>query len=379
MNINYPSPNPNQTNQNEPEEKGEIKKLSSGDFVIDSDAKTISFNRELIGGSYYISSGDVPTLKDDWKVIDNELMSLDEETLTQNNMRIYYMAGSGSDVVTYDSTNGNGVTLMKRDSKYVNSTCTYYAIGSYERLGVETYTADKIKKITLIDLSKESAPTTSVATWDASYTNGDGDVTAWLVTNTEDSTMYDLYLGARGKIYAPGNSYELFGNYKNCVEINGLNNLDTSNVTSMRYMFEDCSSLTTLNLSGFDTSNVTSMRYMFEDCSSLTSLNLNGFDTSNVTDMSLMFDTCSGLTSLNLSSFDTGNVTDMYEMFYKCESLDTVILGKAFNKLNGDKIFSRYSGLYEGPLLSLARIIAQSTTPMTLSSNVKINHSSSYS
>jgi surface protein len=50
-------------------------------------------------------------------------------------------------------------------------------------------------------------------------------------------------------------------------------------------MFENCSSLTSIDLSGFDTSSATEIRYMFENCSSLTSLDLSSFDTRSVTDM----------------------------------------------------------------------------------------------
>ena len=41
------------------------------------------------------------------------------------------------------------------------------------------------------------------------------------------------------------------------------------------------------------------MSYMFSECSSLTSLNLSNFNTNNVKDMSFMFSECSSLTSLN--------------------------------------------------------------------------------
>ena len=34
----------------------------------------------------------------------------------------------------------------------------------------------------------------------------------------------------------------------------------------MGWMFSDCESLESLNLSNFDTSNVTDMRYMFDGC-----------------------------------------------------------------------------------------------------------------
>ena len=39
------------------------------------------------------------------------------------------------------------------------------------------------------------------------------------------------------------------------------------------FMFNECSSLTSLNLSNFNTNNVKDMSYMFSKCSSLTSLN----------------------------------------------------------------------------------------------------------
>lgn len=106
----------------------------------------------------------------------------------------------------------------------------------------------------------------------------------------------------------------------------GLSNLDTSNVTDMRAMFDDCSSLTSLDLSSFDTSKVTDMGYMFCYCSRLISLDLSSFDTSNVTDMRYMFCSCSSLISLDLSSFDTSRVISMHEMFYYCASLTTLDL-----------------------------------------------------
>ena len=106
--------------------------------------------------------------------------------------------------------------------------------------------------------------------------------------------------------------------------ITGIKNLNTANVTDMRYMFRNCKSLTSLDLSGFDTGNVTDMSWMFYYCSSLTSLDLSGFDTGNVTDMNYMFYNCSSLTSLDVSGFDTGNVTDMRYMFSYCEELTSL-------------------------------------------------------
>ncbi|MCC9081972.1 DUF285 domain-containing protein [Enterococcus faecium] len=98
-----------------------------------------------------------------------------------------------------------------------------------------------------------------------------------------------------GKVVAPEDSAYLFSSdvtgakyLNNLTEIEGLNQLDTSNVTNMSYMFQGMSNLTSLDLSSFDISKVTDMSYMFYN-NGVTSLDLSGFDTSKVTDMSLCF------------------------------------------------------------------------------------------
>ena len=103
---------------------------------------------------------------------------------------------------------------------------------------------------------------------------------------------------------------------------------DTSNVTSMTNMFEDCVGLTSLDVSSFNTSNVTNMDYMFFRCTSLTSLDVSSFNTSKVSGMTSMFGGCNSLTSLTLSSFDTSNVTSMDNMFGDCGGLTSLDLSK---------------------------------------------------
>ena len=107
-------------------------------------------------------------------------------------------------------------------------------------------------------------------------------------------------------------------------------NIDTSNVTDMNYMFGECYSLTSLDLSSFNTSSVTDMNYMFGSCTALTSLDLSSFNTSSVTDMGSMFGDCASLTSLDLSTFDTSNVTDMNYMFGDCTALTSLTLTSSF-------------------------------------------------
>lgn len=99
----------------------------------------------------------------------------------------------------------------------------------------------------------------------------------------------------------------------------------------MTAMFADCSSLSTLDLSGFNTSQVTDMSNLFSFCSSLASLDLSGLDTSEVEDMTHMFLGCSELTTLDLTSFDTSMAKSMDYMFYDCSSLKSVSLSQKFS------------------------------------------------
>ena len=66
------------------------------------------------------------------------------------------------------------------------------------------------------------------------------------------------------------------------------------------------------------------MSYLFNQCGSLTSLNLSNFNTKNVTDMSFMFFGCGMLEHLiiNPKKFILDNVIDMKYMFYECFSIN---------------------------------------------------------
>ena len=122
------------------------------------------------------------------------------------------------------------------------------------------------------------------------------------------------------------NVTNMIGMFYGCSGLTSLDvsRFDTSNVTGISSMFRSCSGLTSLDLSKWDTSKVTRMSGMFEGCTSLTSLDVSNFDTSNITRMVNMFDSCSGLTSLDLSGWNMSNVTDMNYMFIRCTSLKTI-------------------------------------------------------
>ncbi len=157
----------------------------------------------------------------------------------------------------------------------------------------------------------------------------------------------------------PTDCYQWFSNFKNLTTIEGIENLNTSEVTSMSGMFRGCSSLTSLDLSGFNTAKVTTMSgmfsgcsalkelklsdqftgtslteatYVFNDCKSLTELDLSCLKTTQdkVYTLQGMFEGCTSLTSLNLSGLNTSKVNYMGEMFSGCSALECIYVSDLF-------------------------------------------------
>ena len=145
----------------------------------------------------------------------------------------------------------------------------------------------------------------------------------------------------------PTSCYAWFQNFKNLTQIEGIENLNTQNVTSMRDMFNGCSSLTSLDLTNFNTAKVTDMKLLFAYCSALESLDLSMFNTENVTSMPSMFNGATNLKTLNVSNFNTEKVNNMGHMFANCPNLTSLDLS-SFNTKGVeyvDNIFKNCSNL----------------------------------
>ncbi|UZX31813.1 BspA family leucine-rich repeat surface protein [Lactobacillus helsingborgensis] len=130
-----------------------------------------------------------------------------------------------------------------------------------------------------------------------------------------------------------GDVKSVFIRLRGLTDIEGLENVDTSEATTMYAWFSQCSSLKHVDLSHFNTSNVKNMYCMFDRCTNLEDLDLSKFDTSQVKDMSYMFVGCKSLKELDLQNFNTSQVTNMSWMFAGCESLEKLNV-TSFNTAN---------------------------------------------
>ena len=145
-------------------------------------------------------------------------------------------------------------------------------------------------------------------------------------TKLGNGTIVHIVFDKSFSTYTPTSLSRFFKDLTKLETITGLEYLNTKNVTDMRYMFFNCSSLTSLDVTHFNTANVTDMSYMFSSCKSLTSLDVTHFNTAKVKDMSGVFFSCSSLTSLDVTKFNTVNVTNMSYMFTGCSSLTSLYL-----------------------------------------------------
>ena len=134
------------------------------------------------------------------------------------------------------------------------------------------------------------------------------------------------------------------------VKKDGTPLLNTSNVTNMSGMFENCTNLTTIPL--LNTSNVIYMISMFSNCTNLAEIPL--LDTSKVTDMSDMFNYCTNLTTIPL--FNTSNVRDMSGMFENCTNLTTIPLLNTSNVILMLNMFGGCTNLTTIPLLNTSSV-----------------------
>ena len=163
--------------------------------------------------------------------------------------------------------------------------------------------------------------------------------------NTHNTKISKVVFEASFANARPTSCYAWFQNFIKLKQIEGIENLNTENVTNMSDMFYSCSGLISLDVTHFNTANVTSMRGMFDGCSGLISLDVTHFNTANVTSMSYMFYGCNKLKEIYVSDkFVTDDVISSEYMFMGCSSLSGDIDWKSVKVSN--KTYAKTDGGY---------------------------------
>lgn len=147
--------------------------------------------------------------------------------------------------------------------------------------------------------------------WDASNTGEQpGWINATIPQNIKRVVFEPSFAKAR-----PTSCSQWFNNMNLLESIDGMQYLNTSEVTDMSGMFTTLYYLGSVDVSHFNTEKVQDMSLMFYACP-FRELDLSSFNTANVTDMSYMFSTCVNLETVYVSDkWTTDKVTAAENMF----------------------------------------------------------------
>jgi surface protein len=159
----------------------------------------------------------------------------------------------------------------------------------------------------------------------------DPEVLRWNGYNTAiqkvviDPSMKDALLTSMRRLFFGGMDSDagIYNTLYNVTAIEGLENLNTANVTNMSEMFFGCYNLKSIDLSSFNTANATNMDFMFYYCGSLESLDLNSFDIGKLKSAYCMFWHCESLQTIycNADWSRSAELTSSTDMFAGCTSL----------------------------------------------------------
>ena len=128
-------------------------------------------------------------------------------------------------------------------------------------------------------------------------------------------------------------------------EIENIENINTSDATSMMGMFAACTSLKMLDLSSFNTDKVTNMVGMFMACQALMFLDISSFNTSNVEVCEQMFAMCNLLIKIYVGEqWTSESVSTSEAMFVDCYSIVGAVLYDASN--SNDVAYANYTTGY---------------------------------
>ena len=280
------------------------------------------------GNNERISSGNFSDKKqgDTITLASNEIVTSDVSIYT-----LYiYIDGNRDNPITMSNNNfrfniyGEGTGAIYKENVIQNET-TQPSSSSSTFLNTEVL-RNQIESITI--------EKNNIVPSDAKYSKDisskqDGSVMLWY-TDKDNNSLYEVSIGSEnGSLEANTNGSGMFS-YLDNVDTLDLTGLDTSNMTSMTYMFYNSNSLKSINLSNFNTSKLLYANNMFNGCTSLESLDLSNFNTSKVTNFSNMFRDCQKMKEINLSNFDTSSATTFANLFHNCSSLTTLDLS-SFN------------------------------------------------
>lgn len=365
------------------------KGINSGDIVLTANSAAVNAGKTAtldfqITGTPRTAGTYRDTLTFTLKLRDNLLSRI---AVTANPSKTTYKVGE-----SFDPT-GMTVTAFYEDGS--SQPVTGYTIMDGANLPAGrtsvtvSYTEGSITKTAFAAISV-SKPEPVIATWNEWYKGsiGRGNITAvtfadsytptgaenesWDASADKNGSVMcylkgtELVISGNGSGYIKANPYSghMFREFKGMTEINNLKLLDTSDTTSISFMFYECSSLKNVDISSLNTEKITDMSGLFYLCSVLEDIKgLDTLYTGSVTNMYGMFAYCNDLQSLNIADFDTSKVTNMMYMFLGCDKVPVIDVSR-WNTQSLENMQEMFCGCDSITSLALSRWNTSNVTNM---------------
>jgi len=162
-------------------------------------------------------------------------------------------------------------------------------------------------------------------------------VYAWYEKDPSDPSKYKMYIASKNIIHFPKDSSKMFKDFTNLKIVNFNNDITTKNTENINQMFMNDVVLERINgIETIDTNKLIAIHGLFENCRSITSLDLSAWNTANIADMDSAFREMVSLQTINLSGWNTEKVIAMYGMFLGDSSLKELDLSSFKTPLVND-------------------------------------------
>lgn len=193
---------------------------------------------------------------------------------------------------------------IKRDNSFIADQDTWFP---------SNIDKDGIREIVIETTPAISKLTGTEVYWDASEAQ-DRSIICFL-----DEDVLHISSNGAGRILLGYDASYMFSSFQNVEHISGLDILDPKETGRMEWMFADCSSLKEIVIpENWDTSLVEDMSYMFFNCSSATTLDVSSLDTRSTQKMDYLFGYCHNLGQISMEKWtvgNLGNVSSKSQMF----------------------------------------------------------------
>ena len=245
--------------------------------------------------------------------------------ITNLSINTVYAANNYQDGII---TNPNGVEMARYDETNGTLTITYNSKVTYVTMGsiLSSYLNDTKYPVNNINFHNETTGTIDIEAYQIfNRSNLPSSLKNVDLNNAQISASGTYYLYATDmfkdcksleRVNFPENFTDkqtfkyltrMFQNCNALTTIDGLNYIKVNNVTSMNNMFDGCSSLAEINLSGWETNANVTVADMFKGCSSLKKITV-GAKTALIGSSSSMFNNCTALNEITIESDEEGNV-----------------------------------------------------------------------